>query len=64
MKPDLRPCPSCGGKAILWKAWPEKPTRGAWIACMDRCAVMTKEYETDKEAVAAWNNRVIDGGDA
>lgn len=60
MKPDLRPCPFCGGKAELWKAHPENPKRSAWIACMDRCAVMTKEYDTDEEAVAVWNRRVSD----
>lgn len=54
---DLLPCPFCGGRAEMWKAHPENPKRKAWIACMDRCAVMTKEYESTAEAIEAWNTR-------
>jgi Lar family restriction alleviation protein len=54
---SLKPCPFCGGEAEIWRARPERPSRNAWIACMDRCAVMTKEYPTDAEAIAAWNTR-------
>lgn len=55
---ELLPCPFCGGKAELWRAHPENPKRKAWVACMDRCAVMTKEYETNQEAAKAWNRRL------
>ena len=54
---DLLPCPFCGGKAEIWKAHPENPKRNAWIACMERCAVMTKEFATSDEAVVMWNRR-------
>ncbi len=54
---ELLPCPFCGGKAEIWKAHPENPKRNAWIACMGKCVVMTKEHETTEEAVKAWNTR-------
>lgn len=56
----LLPCPMCGGKAEIWRAHPENPKRGAWIACVDRCLVLTKEYDADEKAIAAWNRRSPD----
>ncbi len=60
----LEPCPLCGGKAEIWRAHPdEPPRRRAWIAGMDRCLVLTKEYDTDAEAIAAWNTRPQPSGE-
>lgn len=57
MSDQLKPCPFCGGKAELWRAHAE---RTAWIACMSKCSVLvSKEYKTDAEAIAAWNRRAI-----
>lgn len=57
-KPDLLPCPFCGGQAELWRAHNSKP---AWIACMGRCVVLvTRDYQSDAEAIAAWNRRAGD----
>ena len=53
----LEPCPLCGLKADLWRAHPDRPARKAWIACTGRCCIMTREYLTDEEAIAAWNRR-------
>lgn len=53
----LEPCPLCGMKADLWRAHPDRPARKAWIACTGRCCIMTREYLTDEEAIAAWNRR-------
>ena len=53
----LLPCPFCGGKAEIWPAHPENPKRNAWIACMGKCIVMTKEYKTTLESIEAWNTR-------
>ena len=57
---DLEPCPFCGGAAEIWRATPGT-TRKAWIACVGRCVVISKEHETDAEAVAAWNRRAPTG---
>ncbi|HET7413396.1 MAG TPA: Lar family restriction alleviation protein [Pararhizobium sp.] len=56
----LKPCPLCGGKAEIWHAHEENSKHKAWIAwiaCADRCLVLTKEYDTDEQAIAAWNRR-------
>ncbi len=57
MSEELKPCPLCGGRAEIWRAHPEGPKRKAWIACVDRCLVLTREYDTTEEAIAAWNRR-------
>lgn len=53
----LLPCPFCGGKAEIWRAHPENPKRNAWIACIGRCAVLTKEFGSTDEAIKTWNTR-------
>ena len=53
--PELKPCPFCGGEADIWRA---HEGRTAWIACMGKCVVLiSKEYLSDDEAIAAWNRR-------
>ena len=53
--PELKPCPFCGGAADIWRA---HEGRTAWIACMGKCVVLvSKEYLSDDEAIAAWNRR-------
>jgi len=52
----LSPCPLCGGEAEIWRAHME---RTAWIGCMGKCSVLvSREYKTDADAIAAWNTRV------
>jgi len=52
----LSPCPFCGGEAEIWRAHME---RTAWIGCMGKCSVLvSREYKTDADAIAAWNTRV------
>lgn len=53
----LKPCPLCGGAAEIWRAHPENPRRPAWIACMDKCLVLTREFATTEEAITHWNRR-------
>lgn len=53
----LKNCPFCGGEAEIWRASAD-PKRPAWVGCMGRCAVLvSREYETTEEAIAAWNRR-------
>jgi len=56
MGDNLKPCPFCGGEAEIWRAKPGSD-RKAWIACMARCGVLTREHMTDEEAVDTWNGR-------
>ena len=61
MSEVLKPCPFCGGAAEIWRANGE---RTAWIACMGRCSVLvSKEYETDAQAISAWNTRATPAAD-
>ena len=67
MMVKLKPCPFCGGEALV-----QAITFGDdyhtdslpvwWVACA-ACGVHTDEYEapTEAEAVAAWNTRVYEG---
>lgn len=52
----LRPCPFCGGEAVV-----ELATRGAKVACRDRACIgsLTSHavFESKRDAVSAWNRR-------
>ena len=48
---ELLPCPFCGGEAALAYGVYDR-----WIFCK-KCGASTKQYETNEEAIAAWNTR-------
>ncbi len=57
MSEELKPCPFCGGKAIL-------DSHGRYVYCTNQhsnCDIRphTKFYDTPDEAVQAWNKRAI-----
>lgn len=59
---ELKPCPFCGGKATLH----EIADGQFYIDCamqLGFCSVMpsTWTYNTEEEAVEAWNRRVDNG---
>ncbi len=56
----LKPCPFCGGEAIIQvKDWDNK-VDGYKVACSS-CGIMQENYVTEKiNAVTAWNKRVGD----
>lgn len=59
MTDKLKPCPLCAGPAEIWRASSVAPA--AWVGCMGRCSVLiSKEYATDAEAIAAWNHRPLE----
>lgn len=60
----MLPCPYCGAKADLVNMNTDKENCFVpyWVQCTlcDEFP-MTAEYNTKKEAINAWNNRVFEG---
>ena len=67
----LKPCPFCGGGAILKDYSDGKPGSGSWmISCEDNCGVLMATYakkshtaeeihdEIHDNVIKAWNRRV------
>ena len=48
----LKPCPFCGGDAILYIDC------GYYIAECENCEAVSGEHKTAEETLKAWNNRV------
>lgn len=57
-KEQLLPCPFCGGEACVGEACVVEysGTKHAYIRCKD-CMAITQVYNTEDEAIAAWNRR-------
>lgn len=52
---ELKPCPFCGGKAILVEFEYSKET---FVRCENRCCEQCIIHQTKAEAIEAWNRRV------
>ena len=60
---ELKPCPFCGGKAFLseylYSCEPGRCT--TQFVEFNGCHTTTYEYNTEEEAIEAWNRRAEDG---
>lgn len=58
MSEKLKPCPHCGSDAILL---PQDDNYDCWVYCSNgaTCGHEGGMFETESEAVASWNRRVI-----
>lgn len=56
---ELLPCPFCGGKAEIHPSndWDAKFTGATFFAWCDKCETRGDYYNTEAEAIAAWNTR-------
>ena len=69
----LKPCPFCGGEAVLYhQSSKYTDYDGDYVYCFRGCGSRTKLFEcyngtgkthedTEKEAIEAWNRRADDG---
>lgn len=55
---ELKPCPFCGGKAILIEL---EYSKAKFAKCENHCCEQSLIYQTKAEAIEAWNRRVNDG---
>lgn len=54
-KPNLLPCPFCGGGAIILGGYRHSPV---FVHCVG-CKTDSCYYDTEEEAAAAWNRRAV-----
>lgn len=58
---ELKPCPFCGGKAVVSERYiPGIANRKHyWVECIEktRCCEQHNEYRTKVKAIEAWNRR-------
>ena len=54
---ELKPCPFCGGKGYVHSSgnyWSKEYFK---VVCPKNCCMQSKYYETEEEAIDAWNRR-------
>jgi Lar family restriction alleviation protein len=60
---ELKPCPFCGSKAFLSEFVYDLElgrVKMQFVEC-NGCHATTYEYDTEEEAIEAWNRRAEDG---
>ena len=57
---DLKPCPFCGGKGCVQMHVFKDVFKGYTfgVVCLDCCCETRQFYETEEDAIDAWNRRV------
>lgn len=54
---ELKPCPFCGGKAVVIH---EPFTNTVHIECISCGATSVRHLDNEKQAIKKWNRRVTD----
>lgn len=54
---ELKPCPFCGGEGCIQKHVFVGYTDTFGVVCLDCCCETRQFYETEAEAIEAWNTR-------
>ena len=55
---ELKNCPFCDGKAIIRRRNQDHIMRDKYFACCTSCKNKTGYYDSEEEAITAWNKRV------
>ena len=61
-KPELKPCPFCGGKAIFTSIETNYFATRCFVIC-DNCHASSKRCKNKEEAAEAWNRRAEQTGE-
>lgn len=59
----IKNCPFCGGEAVSRRRRPDHIMNGKYFICCTKCKNKTGYYNSEDEAVKAWNVRVDSGFD-
>ena len=59
MREVLKTCPFCGGEAEVMNGCACYEPDDYWIRCK-KCEAETRIYDSEAEAIAAWNRRAND----
>ena len=57
--PDLKPCPFCGGSASMVRGGKAESNKKWYKVFCQSCQNRTWEHPVKKNAVKAWNARII-----
>lgn len=61
MNDKLKPCPFCGGEKVRFAYL---GTTESHAICCENCGAESNEFDTEEEAIEAWNTRAEGGNDA
>ena len=53
----LKACPFCGEAAVVRRRNQDHIMRDKYFVCCVKCKGKTKYYDTEEEAITAWNQR-------